>query len=120
MLGLWFVGLAFATWAAAFGALMENLGIFMVLATLATGSAISAAGFMVGGFDNVWTTIGGWLFIASAGLALYSLTAMMLMAVTGRTILPTGELNKKANIPGGKAVRPIELDWAEPGVKQGQ
>lgn len=118
--GLWFIGLAYVTLTAALGALSENFGIFSVLITLATGSALSAIGFITGGWASGWTTAGGWLFVISAGLAWYSLTAMTMMGVTGRAILPTGEYKKAANVPGGKAIQPIELDWAEPGVKQGQ
>jgi hypothetical protein len=42
--------------------------------------------------------------------------AMLLAGVTGRAIVPLGKVKKAANVPGGKVVRPIELDWAEPGV----
>jgi hypothetical protein len=46
--------------------------------------------------------------------------AMLLGGVTGRTVLPLGKYKKAANMPGGRLVRPIELEWAEPGVKMGQ
>jgi succinate-acetate transporter protein len=118
--GMWMIGLAYVTWTAAFGALLENVGIFAVLSTLAAGASLSAIGFITGGFDSGWTTAGGWLFVFSAGFAWYVLTAMTLMSSTGRAILPTGEYKKAANVPGMKATRPIELEWAEPGVKQGQ
>jgi uncharacterized protein len=118
--GMWMIGLAYVTWTAAIGALMENLGIFAVLSTLALGSSFSAIGFITGGFDSGWTTLGGWLFVISAGLAWYALTAMTLMAATGRAVLPTGAYRKSANVPGSRATRPIELEWAEPGIKQGQ
>jgi succinate-acetate transporter protein len=118
--GLWFFALAFITWAAALGALAENIGLFAVLSTLATGSALTAGGLMSGGFASGWTSAGGWLFVFSAGFAVYTVLAMTLKSVTGRAILPSGEYKKAANIPGGRAVRPIELEWAEPGVKQGQ
>jgi hypothetical protein len=29
-------------------------------------------------------------------------------------------MNKEANVPGGQPTRAIQLEWAEPGVKQGQ
>lgn len=118
--GMWFIGLAYITWTAAFGALAENLGVFAVLSTLAAGSSLTAIGLITGGFASGWTTAGGWLFVISAGLAWYTLTAMTLMSASGRAILPTGEYNKAANKPGAKPRRPIELEWAEPGVKQGQ
>jgi hypothetical protein len=34
--------------------------------------------------------------------------------------LPTGEYTKEANKLGGHPVHPIQLEWAEPGVKMGQ
>ena len=75
---------------------------------------------LTGGFQSGWSTLGGWLFVVSAGLAWYALTAMTLLSATGRAILPTGEWNRRANTPGATTVYPIQLDWAEPGVKQGQ
>jgi hypothetical protein len=39
---------------------------------------------------------------------------------TPRTVLPLFKWNGAANVPGRKPVRPIELEWAEPGVKMGQ
>jgi hypothetical protein len=46
--------------------------------------------------------------------------AMLLAATSGRTILPTFEYTRAANVPGGRPVQPIELEWGEPGVKMGQ
>jgi uncharacterized protein len=119
-LGLWFLGLAYMTMLAALGATFENVGIAVVLWTLTTGAALTSAGWFLTGIGNGWLGAGGWLFIASAAAAAYMVSAMVLTAVTGRTILPTGHLKKKANIPGRKPIEPIELEWAEPGVKQGQ
>jgi hypothetical protein len=45
---------------------------------------------------------------------------MMLAGTAGRTILPLGKFKAEANKPGGKPMRPIQLEWAEPGVKMGQ
>jgi hypothetical protein len=45
---------------------------------------------------------------------------MMLAATTGRTILPLGKWSMQANVPGRQPLRPIQLEWAEPGVKMGQ
>jgi hypothetical protein len=47
-------------------------------------------------------------------------TAMMVNAAAGRTVMPLFKGSAAANVPGRKATRAIELDWAEPGVKQGQ
>jgi hypothetical protein len=46
--------------------------------------------------------------------------SMVTLAASGRTIFPLGKYKKAANVPGGKPVRPIQLEWAEPGVKMGQ
>jgi succinate-acetate transporter protein len=119
-LGLWFFGLAYVTLTAAIAALGESLGIFAVLITLATGSALSAGGLMTGGLASGWTKAGGVLFVISAGIAWYAVNAMVLKAAMGRTILPLFQWKKEANVPGGRPTRAIELAWAEPGVKQGQ
>lgn len=119
-LGLWFIGLAYVTLTAALGALSENLAVFATLITLATGSALTASGLLLGGFTDVWTKIGGWLFVISAGCAWYTITAMVLAYASGRTILPLMHYKKAANVPTAEPFRPIQLEWAEPGVKMGQ
>jgi len=119
-LGLWFIGLAYITLSAAIASMVENLAISSVLWTLAAGSGLTAVGLLTGGFASGWTHAGGWLFVISAGLAWYTLTAMLTAATSGRTVLPLGHFKKSANVPGRKPMRPIELEWAEPGVKQGQ
>ncbi len=119
-LGLWFIGLAYITLSAALASLAESLGIFAVLITLATGSALTASGLLTGGFTSGWTHAGGVLFVISAGLAWYTVTAMVMAAAAGRTILPLFKWKKAANVPTQQPVRPIQLEWAEPGVKQGQ
>jgi succinate-acetate transporter protein len=119
-LGLWFLGLAYVTLSAAIASLAESVGIFAVLITLAAGSAFSAGGLMTGGLASGWTKTGGWLFVFSAGFAWYMLTAMVMAAASGRTILPLLKSKRAANVPLQQPVEPIELAWSEPGVKQGQ
>jgi succinate-acetate transporter protein len=119
-LGLWFIGLAYITGSAALAALFKGLGLSAVLWTLAVGSAFTAVGLLTGGFTSGWTHAGGWLFVFSAGFAWYMVTAMVLASAAGRTILPLFEYKKAANIPTQQPMRPIELEWAEPGVKMGQ
>jgi succinate-acetate transporter protein len=119
-LGLWFFGLAYMTGIAAFAAMFESLGIAAVLWTLAVGSGLSAAGWFLTGIGNGWLGAGGVLFVVSAGLAAYVVMAMCLTAITKRTILPTGHLEKDANIPGRQPLEAVQLPWAEPGIKQGQ
>jgi hypothetical protein len=112
--GMWMVGLAYVTWACALGAMLENGAVFLVLASLAVGASLSAAGFITGGFESGWTTAGGWAFVISAALAWYTVTAMPLHGIALNWILPTFP---RAASP---KTQPIELPWAEPGVKHGQ
>jgi succinate-acetate transporter protein len=114
--GMWMVGLAYVTWTCAVGAFMENLVICAVLASLALGASLSASGLLTGGFDSGWTTAGGWAFVISAALAWYALTAMVLHGITGTYVLPMFPRKQ----PPGSKTQPIELPWAEPGVKHGQ
>jgi len=116
--GFWFFALAITTAIAALAALTEGLGLFAVLLTLATGSGIVAGAFIYG--SHGWVQVAGWVFVVSAGLAWYMVAAMLLAATAGRTVLPLFKYKRAANVPGGRPTRPIELEWAEPGVKMGQ
>jgi uncharacterized protein len=116
--GYWFFALAIITGSGALAALFESMSIFAVLGTLAAGSGILAGAFLEG--SPGWAHAAGWVFVFSAGFAWYTATAMMLLGVAGRTILPLGKLKKDANVPGHRPLEPIELEWAEPGVKMGQ
>jgi succinate-acetate transporter protein len=116
--GFWFVMLAAITAMGAVAAMGENIGLAAVLWSLAVGSGFLAVGYWAG--SHGWNVAGGWVLVFSAGFAWYTASAMMLANAAGRTILPLGELKKKANIPGKKPFRPVELEWAEPGIKQGQ
>jgi succinate-acetate transporter protein len=118
-LGFWFFALGAITASGMLGALLEgNLGVASVLGTLAAGSGIAAGALIYG--SHGWTQAAGWVFVVSAGLAWYTATAMMLKAAAGRTVLPLFKLEAAANKPGAQPTRPIQLSWAEPGVKQGQ
>src|ERR671936_691551 len=103
---------------ATLAALAESLGLTAVLSTLAAGSGILAGAFIYG--SHGWTEAAGWVFVFSAGFAWYVATAMMLSAAGGRVVLPLGKFSKAANRPGGRVTRPVELEWAEPGVRMGQ
>jgi succinate-acetate transporter protein len=116
--GMWFWTLGAITAAGALAAIAESLGLFAVLATLATGSFLFAVGLSFGSVDVVH--IAGWFFVAAAILAYYVATAMLLLSTSGKVILPLGKLKKEANIPGRAPVTPIQLEWAEPGVRKGQ
>jgi succinate-acetate transporter protein len=117
-LGFWFFALAAITASGALASLAESIGLFAVLSTLAAGSGVAAGAFIYG--SHGWVQVAGWLFVISAGFAWYTATAMMLAAAGRMTILPLGKFKRAANVPGGKPVRPIELEWAEPGIKMGQ
>jgi hypothetical protein len=89
-----------------------------VLTTLAVGSGLLAVGYATGG--SGWLHTGGWVLIASAICAFYTATAMMLKAAAGKVVLPLFKKEMEANKPGGTPTRAIQLEWGEPGVKQGQ
>jgi succinate-acetate transporter protein len=116
--GFWFFALACVTASGALASLGESIGLFSVLSTLAAGSGILAGAFIYG--SHAWTEVAGWVLVFSAGFAWYVATAMMLAGVGGRVVLPLGKLSKKANRPGAQVTQPIELDWAEPGIRHGQ
>ena len=115
---MWFYTLAAITAAGALAAIAENVALFSVLGTLATGSALLAVGLSVAGTG--WVKVAGWVLVASAILAWYTATSIMLMAGAGKVVLPLGKPKKEANMPGGQPIKPIQLEWAEPGVKKGQ
>jgi succinate-acetate transporter protein len=116
--GFWFFALAIVTASGALASLAESLGLFAVLSTLAAGSGILAGALIFG--SHGWYTVAGWVLVFSAGFAWYTATAMMLAAAGGRVVFPLGKWKKDANKPGAKPMRPIQLEWAEPGVKMGQ
>jgi uncharacterized protein len=60
------------------------------------------------------------VLVASAIAAWYVATAMMMLAGAGKVVLPLGKFTREANMPGGQPTHPIQLEWAEPGVKKGQ
>jgi succinate-acetate transporter protein len=117
-LGFWFFALAIVTASGALASLAESLGLFSVLSTLAAGSGILAGALIYG--SHGWAQVAGWVLVFSAGFAWYTATAMMLAAAGGHVVLPLGKYSRAANRPGAKPIRPIELEWAEPGVKMGQ
>ena len=115
---MWFWTLMAITAAGALAAIAESLALFGVLGTLAAGSLFFAIGLSAGSVG--WVKVAGWVFVASAILAYYTATAIMLLSGTGKVVLPLGKPKKEANVPGGRPVKPIQLEWAEPGIKKGQ
>lgn len=116
--GFWFIGLTLVTGTCMFAALADNVSIALTLAALTGGAAVTAAGFFSG--NLVVTQIGGWLFVISAALAWYAISAMILENAFGRTILPVGATSKARNIPGRGGLHPIEYADGMPGVRVGQ
>ena len=92
--GFWWVALAVITGLGTIAALGANLALTGVLATLAVGAGFTAAGWFA---PSEWSlNVGGWLFVASAILALYTAAAMMFEGSFGRTILPLGKFRAAA------------------------
>lgn len=116
--GFWFFALAITTAIAMLAAMTESLALTAVLGTLAAGSGIVAGAYIYGSLS--WAHVAGWVFVISAGCAWYTCAAMLLAGTTGRTVLPLFKYTRAANAPGGRPVRAIQLEWAEPGIKQGQ
>ena len=116
--GYWFLTLGAITGAGALASLAQNLGITAVLVPLSVGSILLAIFYLVGGTG--WEHTAGWVLVASAILAFYVATAMLVKSTFGRVILPLGEPKREANVPGERLTRVIEFERGEPGVKQGQ
>jgi hypothetical protein len=118
-LGFWFIALGAITAMGAIAVLFEgNFGVWAVLTTLAAGSAFAAVANLTGG--SGWTKLAGYVFVVSACLAFYVASAMMIASAAGRVVLPLGKRVPHANAAGGRMPDPLELAWAEPGVKHGQ
>jgi uncharacterized protein len=115
---MWFIVLAAITWSGALASLGESLGVLIVLAPLATGATIAGVAEFVG--DANWLKVAGWVFVISAATAWYTATAMMLEGSWSRTMLPLGKYSRGANVPGGRATRPVEYAEGMPGVRRGQ
>ena len=116
--GFWFIGLAAVTWAGAFAALAENISLSLVLLTLAAGSTLLAVALTMG-LPTV-EVIGALVLIASAVLAWYTATAMMLEAAFKRVILPLGKRGAEPDAPGKAPKGAIQYQVGEPGIKIGQ
>jgi uncharacterized protein len=116
--GFWFFALAITTGIAACAALAESLGLLLVLSTLAAGAGILAGAFIYG--SHGWAEVAGWVFVFSAGFAWYMVAAMLFLATTGRAMLPVFKFHRPPSVSAQHPVEPIQLEWAEPGVKMGQ
>jgi hypothetical protein len=117
-LAWWFFALALITASCTVAAIGEGLALCAVLGTLTVGSAILAAA--LGDGSHFWVEVSGWVLVASAALAWYTATAMMLAGSMGRTVLPLFTRSREPNRPGAQRLRTIEIPWAEPGIRHGQ
>src|SRR4051794_3551359 len=117
-LGFWFLVLGAITAAGAVASLAENLGITATLVPLAVGAILLAVHYLAGGTG--WQHTAAWVLIASAICAFYTASAMLLKASFGRVVLPLGEPQREANVPGEQFTRVIQFERGEPGVRQGQ
>lgn len=118
-LALWFWVLAAITAAGTIAAAGESLGLTFVLATLAVGSGFAAGSWMNGNAGLMH--VAGWVLVGSAGLAFYTASAMMIAGAWGRTVLPLGKpRGRRRNVPGEPFMEPIQFQYGEPGVRQGQ
>lgn len=115
--GFWFAVLAAITWVGMLAAFAENVGIALVLLTLAAGSTLLAIGMIA--LVPVLVTIGAIVLVASACIAFYTASALMLRSTYQRTVLPVGEIarTRVRTVPRHL----IEYaDEGEPGIKVGQ
>jgi succinate-acetate transporter protein len=122
-LGWWFFALAIITASCFLAALFENVALSSVLLTLTVGSAILAYGLIDGSHTTV--KVAGWVLVASAGLAWYVATGLMLKGVTGRELLPMfktrrAAMNHMDDPAQGHTLDELDFPWAEPGIKHGQ
>jgi hypothetical protein len=117
-LGYWFFALAAVTLIGMVASLGESLAITSVLAPLWVGAGFLGVFYIVGG--SGWEKVGGYVTMASAFTAFYAASAMVLAGTFGRVIFPLGKYRKEANVPGGQHTYPIQFEFGEPGVKQGQ
>jgi hypothetical protein len=115
--GYWFIVLGAITWVGTAAAFAENIGLVLVLLTLASGSTLLAIGWVASlGF---LVPVGGIVLVASAVFAFYTAGAMMLQGSFKRTVLPVGRTHH-TDRPETAPVRPIQYEFGEPGVKVGQ
>lgn len=117
-LGYWFLTLAAITGMGFVAAMFENVSLASVLGTLAAGSAFAAIFYLTD--SGSWETVAGYVFMASAVLAFYTASAMMLEGAAGRVILPLGKPMMEANKPGARMTEPVQYVHGQPGVREGQ
>jgi GPR1/FUN34/yaaH family len=95
----------------------ENGALTAVLVLLAVGATLLAIALI--GDVPVLRTIGGWVLIASAIVAWYTATAMMLEGTFKRPVFPLGRRGA-ARPPEPDAQLPTPYEIGGPGVRFGQ
>jgi succinate-acetate transporter protein len=111
-LGYWFIVLAAITWMGAWGALAENVSLFLVLVFLAAGATLEAI-FRLAGGGGV-NIAAGYCLLISSFIAFYTASALMLAECYGHAVLGIGKTRKAAAEP------PVIAGAGEPGVVRGQ
>ncbi len=111
-LAFWFVILAAVTWAGVAASLATNAGLVSVLTILAAGSTIMAIATFMG--SVMLREISGYVFMASALVAWYTATALMLEETFDRSILPLGKTTH------AQQRARVAIGLGEPGVVHGQ
>ncbi len=109
--------LAAITLVGALAALASNLALSLVLATLTAGSIILALAWTVP-YSITVQQAGADVLAASAAIAFYTATALMLEGSFQRRILPVGHMRRGR--PERARFQPIQYELGEPGVKAGQ
>ncbi|HKT43450.1 MAG TPA: GPR1/FUN34/YaaH family transporter [Gaiellaceae bacterium] len=78
---VWFIPLALFTSWGAIAAIRENVPLFVVLATVGSGSAFVCGGFWAG--SPSWIKVGAWLFVFGACFAWYTGAMVLFEEVLG-------------------------------------
>ncbi|HET8527805.1 MAG TPA: GPR1/FUN34/YaaH family transporter [Gaiellaceae bacterium] len=119
---VWFIPLALFTSWGAVAAVRENVPLFVVLATVGSGSAFVCAGFWMG--STTWIDVGAWLFVFGACFAWYTGAMVLLEYAWGRVVLPFGvvpglmKTPVAANVPGARISAPVEYALGHPGTRR--
>lgn len=116
--GFWFIPLAAITVVGMIAAFADNVTLAGLLAALTATSVCAAISLLVG--DANWIKVSGWLFLLTALLAWYQASALMLEGAYRRVVLPLGRIGRGLNRPGSTAIRPVEQQFGEPGIRIGQ
>jgi succinate-acetate transporter protein len=116
-LGWWFIPLAAITFMGAVAAIAVSRALTGVLGLLAAGSALAAIGF-IGAFSGV-VTAAGYVLVASAAVAFYTASAMMLEGTFRRAVLPVGRAHRGEPVDGAP-LDVIEYPFGMPGAHAGQ